>query len=420
MRKPLIAFALLLLCASAAFAQDWVRADGGAAEYNCTLMIEVAAEFGAYSIAKVDSDHYNLIDFFQVFVSSCVIDKQPPTADPGHIPEWTKSAMHQTEYDCAILRSIRDNYGQVTLVKTATAVHLTLTEFFASLVPDCLAEVDIAELNSRFRTSEGWVTGWNEDFQFNCDFVSAAIAEYGHLDLYRDEAETLSVAEFFHRSVPLCVARADLSAKTEITSSDDGWLSKTSGSQTNCDTVKLLINQYGAPDLLRENTETWTLFNYYQDILPTCIPYAILANESTALRECPSDDCEETERLERDTVLAVTGLRDSWLQTDSGDKDAFLPLSSDLPRAQIAVLPNDGRYLDQIRCFFSPLALVDGPLEIKTLDLSNRERDTDFTLYSPPQSLGMYMVKLVRDELTVYVAVPVEYRTSYEFMISCD
>ena len=418
MKKTMLALAVFIMSAGAALAQDWVQTDDGGAEYNCTLLATIWSEYGGHAIARVDQDLYSIADLFDGIVSDCALEAEPAPANPDHQPEWVKSAMHKTEYDCALLKPILSTYGDELLVRTVTDVFFTLSEFFASLAPDCVADVDISELTDRIRVSEGWVTGANQDYEFNCDFVSAAIAEFGHLALYRDDARTLSVAEFFQLAVPRCQARADLSRKGDIAAPSADWMAAGSG-ETNCPTVKLLLVHYGAPDFLRSGTKVWTLFSYYQPHRG-CLPYALLAPEATALRDCPEIACEIVARLARDTALTITGLRENWYQVEYKQQDRFVPVSADTPVASVLVEPRDGVDIDEIDCFLSPVSRVDGPMAVEIIDLSSGTPRAEITLFEPPQPLGIYIVRFVRGEQTRFVAVPLTYETSFEFLVSCE
>lgn len=418
MKRSMLALTVCLLCAGAALAQDWVETDAGGAEYNCTLLRAVWSEFGNHDIAKVGEELYGFDDMFDGIVSDCLLEAEPAPANPDHQPEWIKSAMHKTVYDCALLKPILAAYGDEILVKAANDLVFSLSEFFASLTPDCVTDVDVNELTSRIRSSEGWVTGANEDYEFNCDYVSAAIAEFGHLDLYRDDDGTLSLAEFFELAAPLCQARTDLSRKSDIAAPSEDW-KPAGGGETNCASVKLLLYHYGAPDFLRSGAEVWTLFTYYQPY-PDCLPYALLAPESTALHACPEIECEIVEQMDRDIALTITGLRENWYQVEYEQMVAFVSSSAHVPVASVLVEPLDGIDIDEIDCFLSPLSRVDGPLEVKVIDLSSGTPATEITLVEPPQPLGIYIVQITRGESTHYIAVPVRYETSFEFLVSCE
>ena len=415
----LLFFALCLVAiAIPAAAQDWVDTDDGGAAYNCALIRAVLADFGAYDLARLEDDRYTVSHFFELVIANCKAEETPADASSDHEPNWIDSPFNESQYDCAVLEPVLAEYGDETLVRGASNVTYSLREFFASLVPDCVTEVDVAELMSRIGSTEGWVTGTNDSYEFNCDVVSAAIKEYGHLGLYRDEEQELSVSEYFEIAVPLCEARADLSVKTEIASSESGWQT-VSGSQTNCETVKILLNQYGAPDFLRSGGESWTLFSYYQEV-SGCLPYAILARESTALRECPDDECSVILRLTRDTALTITGMSESWYQVGYRASDVYIAVSPELALVTEKVEPNDGLNIDEIDCFLSPVTPVNSAMQVKLIDLSASARDIEITLYPPLTTEDIHIVKFEEEDAVHYVAVPVRYRATYEVLVQCE
>ena len=416
---PMLLF--LLLFAGSVLAQDWVESDEGASTYNCTLIGKASADFGAYDIARVDEDNYSLIDFFAIIVSACVPVVETTPASPDHEPDWTASAMHQTEYDCAVLRLMLAAYGGEILVQAASDVSYTLSEFFASLVPDCIPGVDITELVSRIGSTDGWVAGTNESYEFNCAFVSAAIAEYGQLDLYRFGEKILTVGDYLNQSVPRCSARTDLPAQAPPDQPHDNeWVRFVEGQEAACATIKQLVYHYGADDFLRSGNYLASVFDYYQDIVPDCIFLAVLARAGTELVECLEDECDNIGQLARDTTLSVTGFLELGYQVAYGDSSAFVALSADVLPPDETVIPNDGTNIDAFDCFFSPLAWTSRPTKAEIIDLSTSELETSITMYSPLQPLGIYMIEFARKEAVYRIAVPATYEAAYEFLIQCE
>ena len=420
MKKSLLLSLILLLVLGKSLAQDWVQTDSGAASYNCTLIGALSAEFGGYDIARVDGGYYTPIEFFQVVVSDCLFEGDVASASPDHKPDWKKSAVHQTEYDCSLLQAMHVEYGEETMVRGEGDITYSLREFFASLVPDCAPEVDIDELISRIETTEGWVKGSNESYEFNCGYVSAAVAEYGDLPIFRSDDGIMSLREFFRQSAPLCSAREDLPAKPASAHPNDyDWVQYRPGKESACATVKLLLDEYGAHDFLRSGDANWTVFSYHQDISPNCVPLAVLARKGAVLRSCPEEACEIAVALDRDMTLPVTGLYESGYQVEYRDRTWFVASSSDVIAHDEIVVPNDGINIDEFDCFFSPTASTSRSDDVKIIDLSPPD-ETTITLYRPLDFLGVYFVEFLRNGASLYIAVPASYPANYEFLVKCE
>ncbi len=421
MKKSLLLSLILLLVLGKSLAQEWVQTDSGAASYNCTLIGALSAEFGAYDIARVDGDYYTPIQFFQVVVSDCLFEGEVASASPDHEPDWKKSAVHQTEYDCALLQAIHAEYGDETLVRGEGDITYSLREFFASLVPDCAPEVDTDELISRIETTEGWVKGSNEDYEYNCGYVSAAAAEYGDLPIHRSEDGILSLRDFLWQSAPRCSAREDLPAKPASEHPNDNeWVEIIPGQESACATVKLLLYEYGAHDFLRGRDVSWTVFSFYQQTIPNCVPLAVLARKGSVLQSCPEKACELSAALDRDMTLPVTGLYEDGYQVEYRDEPWFVASSSDVIAPDEIVVPNDGIDIDEFGCFFSPTANTTRSDDVKLIDLSGRGNGTAINLYRPLDFLGVYFVEFLKNGASLYIAVPARYPANYEFLVQCE
>ncbi len=400
-------------------AQEWVETDNGAASYNCALIGAVLADFGNFVLARVDEDRYTVSHFFELVIANCRPEQAPAEASPNHESDWIDSPHNESQYDCAVLGPMLTQYGEETLVRTTSSDAYSLSEFFAGLVPDCVSDMDLRDITSRLGHKEGWVKGSNEDYEFNCGYVSAAMAEYGHLDLYRSGDLTLTVRAYFERAVPLCVAREDLESKSKIMSTEDGWLYSAGGSGSNCETVKILLARYGAVDFLRSGEEKWSLFSYYQDVLPGCLPFAVLAQAGTNVRDCPNDDCSVLERLVRETVLTISGIEAGWYQVNYKLSSAFIAQTPEDPAPTLRVEANDGIDIDDLNCFLSPTARSSSSTTVELIDLSGTSRDIDVTLHRPLQAQDTHIVRFAEGDLVEYVAVPIRYPATYEFLTSC-
>ena len=421
MKKSLLLSLILLLVLGKSLAQDWVQTDSGAASYNCTLIGALSAEFGGYDIARVDGRYYSPAQFFEVVVSDCLFDGDVAPASPDHEPDWKKSAIHQTEYDCAVLQAMYLEYGEETMVRGEGDITYSLREFFASLVPDCAPEVDIDELISRIETTEGWVKGSNEDYEYNCGYVSAAAAEYGDLPIHRSEDGILSLRDFLRQSAPRCSAREDLPARpAPAQPRDNDWVEIIPGQDSACATVKLLLYEYGAQDFLRGGDVSWTVFSFYQQTIPNCVPLAVLARKGTVLRSCPEEACEFSKALARDMTLPVTGLYENGYQVEYPDGPWFVDLSPDLIAPDEIVVPNDGIDIDEFDCFFSPAASTLRSDDVKLINLSGGNAETTVTLYRPLDYLGVYFVEFLRNGASLYIAVPARYPADYQFLVQCE
>ena len=144
------------------------------------------------------------------------LDSPSTISSPEHEADWKKSAINETEYDCAKLAEILVDHGDQVLVIGASDVRYTVSEVFASLAPDCVQSVETRGLLTRIGSDAGWVEGTHADFEYYCDFISVALAEYGELDFIRLEGKVLAFNDYNLQAVPLCNLRADLPRKAML------------------------------------------------------------------------------------------------------------------------------------------------------------------------------------------------------------
>lgn len=218
MNKLTFMAAILLMLAAPGMAQDWVKTADGAAAYDCAVITAMSLEFRTHTIVRLDTDLYSLSDFFGILVPDCkpALDSPSTISSPEHEADRKKSAINETEYDCAKLAEIIVDHGDQVLVIGATDVRYTVSEVFASLAPDCVPSVETRDLLTRIGSDAGWVEGTHADFEYYCDFISVALAEYGELDFIRLEGKVLAFNDYNLQAVPLCNLRADLPRKAML------------------------------------------------------------------------------------------------------------------------------------------------------------------------------------------------------------
>ena len=301
MNKLTFVVAILLMLTAPGMAQDWVITADGAAAYDCAVITAMSAEFGTHAIVRLDTDLYSLSDFFGILVPDCkpALDSPSPISSPEHEADWKKSAINETEYDCAKLAEILVDHGDQVLVIGASDVRYTVSEVFASLALDCVPSVETRGLLTRIGSDAGWVKGTNAEFEYYCDFISVALAEYGELEFIRLEGKVLTFNDYHLQAVPLCNLRADLPRKAMQAPLHNVWVRyESSADAYNCPAVRLLLSEYGVQDYIRSGSTTWTSLIYFQSIIPDCVPTNVITRRTALLREFAATSCRSIQRVQ--------------------------------------------------------------------------------------------------------------------------
>lgn len=418
MKKAFLAVALSLVISLPSLAQDWVDTPDGGAAYDCTLIGAMAADLGARAIARVEDDLYSLIEFFAIIVPDCKPANASPPAfiDPNQETDWTKSAMHQSEYDCSALSAVFDVHGDESLVEGESDVRYTVREVFASLVPDCVPEVDTGELLSRIGSDQGWAEGKNSYYEFNCDYFGVVMAEYGGMEYLQSGqiAHTYTLAEYYQLIAPLCKARDGLSRKSLAAPLDSAWIKDAAGgSAINCPLVKRLLSEYGIQDYIRGGGEVWSNFTYYQNIFPACIPSNVIASDALTLRECAETSCGSVGAVSADTVLEIVGIDGAWYEVKLDAATAFVPIERTITGGYPILQPFDGHEFEEHSCFIWTEFEQSRDMDFKVFDLSERRRDAIVDIYQPIRETGIYVIEVTLGETSGRVGLDVHVLGTY-------
>jgi len=410
----------LLLLASGALAQEWVKTKSGGAVYDCQLIGAIATDFGARPVVRLEGEHYSISAFFAILVPNCqpAIDPSDTSSTAEHEPDWKQSNRNETEYDCALLSEIFAIYGDKVLVIGSTDARYSVSEVFTSLAPDCDPDFNARDLLERIGDDEGWVTGANSEFEYNCGFISLALAEYGDLDFVRIQGQSLTFNEYHLQVAPLCNVRTDVSAKALESPLENEWIDAISGdSPFNCAAVRLLLGAYGVQDYLRVGGTTWTNLSYFQAGIPDCIPGHVVTIHPSSVYECAASDCLSIRRVEKDTVLSVVGVKDPWYEVAVGDETGFIAAQRTSPGGNPVLQIMDGHYFEAHACVASVSFKQGSGVEIDIVALFEQPNVSEVKVYRPLEEIGVYVIEVSVGDAVERIGLDARIEGAYEFLV---
>ena len=326
--------------------------------------------------------------------------------------------MHETEYDCAALTQVFDIHGNTVLVIGESDVRYTVREVFASLVPDCIPEVDTRELISRIGSDEGWAEGSNSYYEFNCDYFGVVMAEYGELEYLQSGENTYTIGEYYLMIAPLCKARNGLSSKALDEPLESAWIKDSAGdSSINCPLVKRLLSEYGTQDYIRGGGEIWSNITYYQNIFSACIPSNVITSDAVTLLDCAEASCDSTDSVSSDTVLEIVGIDGPWYEVKFADATAFVPIKQTFKGGYPILQPFDGHEFEEHTCFIWIEYEQHRSMKFDVFDLSEGRRDAIVDIYHPIDEIGIYAIEVTLGETSGRVGLEVRAPGNYSIYL---
>ena len=380
----------------------------------------MSVDHGSHAIVRLDADLYTLSVFFGILVPDCkpALDSPPPISSPEHEADWKNSAINETEYDCAKLAGISVDHGDQDFVIGATDVRYTVSEVFASLAPDCVPSGEKRDLLSRIGSDAGWVEGTNADYEYYCDFISVALAEFGEIDFIRYKGKVLTFNDYHLQAVPLCNLRADPPSKTMQAPLHNVWVQYGSSSDAfNCPAVRLLLSEYGIQDNLRSGSNTWTSLSYFQSNIPGCVSTNAITRRIAALRECAATSCRSIQRVRGGAVLEVVGINEPWYEVAVGDEIAFVTGLNTRLGGNPVLEPLDGHYFDAFACVASVSYKRGSGVDIDIVELFERPNISEVELYRPLEEMGIYVFEVTVGDAVERIGLDASIEGKYEFLM---
>lgn len=420
MKTIAIVILTFMLFSLNAFAQEWVKSEDGGAVYDCELIAAIASDFGARAVVRLEGEHYSVSAFFAILVPNCqpAIDPSEKSASAEHEPDWKRSNRNESEYDCALLSEIFANYGENPLVIGATDARYSVSEVFISFVPNCDPDFNARDLLERIGDDEGWVKGNNSEFEYNCEFVSLALAEYGDLDFVRIQGQSYTLNEYYLQMAPLCNVRTEVPAKVLASPLENEWIDSSSGDiPFNCAAVRLLLSEYGVQNYLRGGGTTWTSLSYFQRVIPDCVPGHVVTIHPSNVHECAASDCPAMGRVEKDTVLPVVGVQDPWYEVAVGDETGFIAVEHTSPGGYPVLQGIDGHYFEAHDCVGSFSYQRGSGVDIDIVALFEKPNDSAVTIYRPLEEIGVYVIEVSVGDAVERIGLDASVEGAYEFLV---
>lgn len=411
---------VLLPLSFGAFAQEWVGTKDGGAVYDCELIGAIASDFGSRAVVRLEGEHYSVSAYFAILVPQCepAIDQPAKSASAEHEPDWKQSNINESEYDCALLGEIFAIYGDNPLVIGATEVSYSVREVFISFVPKCDPDFNARDLLERIGDDKGWAVGANSELEYNCEFVSLALAEYGDLDFIRIRGQGFTFDDYHLQVAPLCNARKDVAAKAMESPYEQDW-KDTSGGEVafDCAAVRLLLSAYGVQDYVRGGGSTWTNLSYFQRVVPACISSHVVTMHLSPVNECAAGDCPAIKRVEKDTVLTVVGIEDAWYEVALGDETGFIAAQRTTPGGYPILQGIDGHYFEAHDCVASISYKRGSGVDIDIVALFEQPNVSEVKVYRPLEEIGVYVIEVSVGDAVERIGLDARAEGIYEFLV---
>lgn len=388
--------------------------------YDCQLIGAIASDFGARPVVRLEGEHYSISAFFAILVPGCqpAVNPSDTSSTAEHQPDWKRSNFNESEYDCALLNEIFAIYGDNLLVTGSSDARYSVSEVFTSFVPDCDPDFDARVLLGRIGDDEGWVTGSNSELEYNCDFISLALAEYGDLDFLHAQDRSYTFDEYHLQVVPLCKVRSDTPAKVLESPLDNEWIDAISGGDSfNCPAARLLLSAYGVQDYLRGYGTTWTNLSYFQTVIPDCIPSHVVTNHPADVHECAADSCPSMRRVAGDVALPVVGVQDPWYEVAVGGKTGFIALERTSPGGNPVLQVMDGHYFEAHACVASISYERGSGVDIDIVALFEQPNESEVKVYRPLEEIGVYVIEVSVGDAVERIGPDARIEGNYEFLV---
>ena len=248
------------------------------------------------------------------------------------------------------------------------------------------------------------------------------------------------------------------------------WVESESGAEFNCDTINMIVAEFGDESFSRSEHGTVTLQQFFSSLIQDCAvspsqaatqrgmesssstDFKVTVNSTVNVRDCAGTTCTLVGTTKNGDILEVIGEDGDWYKIKFDGGTAFIAswLTERLPDALIET--DEPYFIDSANCFVVPSSSRSSDMDINVIITGDRKEDVVVDLYRPNNDAalrvegqldktfidtgetyihqyyywnirwptGIYNIEVEMDNVVHRIAWNVTERADYNFFVSCD